>query len=53
MFETLQNHVHLNTTEQKQAFEQKVGFFSIFPVPNLNDQSATLLGGQELSIPQT
>jgi multiple sugar transport system substrate-binding protein len=43
----------LNTTEQKQAFEQKVGFFAMFPVPNLNDRSATLLGGEDLSIPQT
>ena len=33
MLESLQNHVHLNTTEQKQAFEQKVGFFPIFPEP--------------------
>jgi multiple sugar transport system substrate-binding protein len=53
MLEALQNHVHLNTTEQKQAFEQKVGFFAMFPVPNLNDRSATLLGGEDLSIPQT
>ena len=53
MLEALQNHVHLNTTEQKQVFEQKVGFFPMFPVPNLSDHSATLLGGEELSIPQT
>ena len=53
MLEALQNHIHLNTTEQKQAFEQKVGFFPMFPVPYLNDHSATLLGGGELSIPQT
>ena len=26
MIEALQNHVHLNTTEQKKQFEQKVGF---------------------------
>lgn len=53
MLEALQNHVHLNTTEQKQAFEQKVGFFPMFPVPKLSDHSATLLGGEVLSIPQT
>ena len=44
MLESLQNHVHLNTTEQKQAFEQKVGFFPIFPVPNLSNRSATIMG---------
>ncbi|MEP6576010.1 MAG: extracellular solute-binding protein [Nitrososphaerota archaeon] len=50
MLEALQNHVHLNTTEQKRAFEQKVGFFPMFPVPNLSDRSATLMGGGELGI---
>ena len=53
MLEALQNHVHMNTTEQKLAFEQKVGFFPMFPVPHLSDRSATLEGGEELSIPQT
>jgi multiple sugar transport system substrate-binding protein len=53
MLEALQNHVHLNTTEQKDAFEQQVGFFPMFPVPNLNTTSSTLLGGWLLSVPQT
>jgi multiple sugar transport system substrate-binding protein len=53
MIEALQNHVHLNTTEQKKQFEQRVGFISGFPVPALGNQSATLLGGWLLSIPST
>lgn len=53
MLESLQNHVHLNTTEQKQAFEQKVGFFPIFPVPNLSNRSATIMGGELFSISET
>jgi multiple sugar transport system substrate-binding protein len=53
MLEALENHVHLNTTEQKQAFEQQVGFFPMFPVPSLNNTSSTLLGGWLLSVPQT
>ena len=31
MLEALQNHVHLNSSKQKQAFEDKMGFFLIFP----------------------
>jgi multiple sugar transport system substrate-binding protein len=53
MLEALQNHIHLNTTEQNQAFEQQVGFFPMFPVPSLNNTSSTLLGGWLLSVPQT
>jgi multiple sugar transport system substrate-binding protein len=53
MLEALQNHVHLNTTEQIQAFEQKVGFLPMFPVPNISHNSATLMGGEEFSIPKT
>jgi multiple sugar transport system substrate-binding protein len=53
MIEALQNHVHLNTTEQKRQFEQRVGFIPGFPVPALGNQSATLLGGWLLSIPST
>jgi multiple sugar transport system substrate-binding protein len=53
MIEALQNHVHLNTTEQKSQFEQKVGFIPGFPVPGTGNQSATLLGGWLLSIPST
>ncbi|MDQ3835667.1 MAG: extracellular solute-binding protein [Thermoproteota archaeon] len=53
MLEALQNHIHLNTTEQKDAFEQQVGFLAMFPVPSLNDTSSTMLGGHLLSVPQT
>src|SRR5919198_4209773 len=52
MLEALQHHVHLNTTEQKQSFEQKVGILP-FPVPDLSSyQSSTLMGGWLLSIPE-
>lgn len=50
MLEALQNHVHVNTTEQRQEFENKVGFFPMFPVPEGTNQSATMMGGWELSI---
>jgi multiple sugar transport system substrate-binding protein len=53
MIEALQNHVHLNTTEQKKQFEQKVGFIPGFPVSAAGNQSATLLGGWLLSIHST
>jgi multiple sugar transport system substrate-binding protein len=53
MIEALQNHVHLNMTEQKEQFEQKVGFIPGFPVPAAGNQSATLLGGWLLSVPST
>jgi multiple sugar transport system substrate-binding protein len=33
--------------------EQKVGFLSMFPVPNGVNQSSTMVGGWELGIPQT
>ncbi len=50
MLEALQNHVHVNTTEQRQEFENKVGFLPMFPVPEGTNQSATMMGGWELSI---
>jgi multiple sugar transport system substrate-binding protein len=53
MIEALQNHVHLDTTRQKEQFEQKVGFIPGFPVPTAGNQSATLLGGWLLSVPST
>jgi multiple sugar transport system substrate-binding protein len=53
MLEALQHHVHLNTTEQKRDFEQKVGFIPMFPVPNLSYNTSSLMGGWELSIPKT
>src|SRR5918994_6847614 len=53
MLEALQHHVHLNTTEQKQDFEKKVGFLPMFPVPNQGNSSATMMGGWLLTIPET
>jgi multiple sugar transport system substrate-binding protein len=53
MLEALQHHVDLNTTEQKRDFEQKIGFIPMFPVPNLNYTSSSLMGGWELSVPST
>jgi multiple sugar transport system substrate-binding protein len=50
MLEALQNHVHVNTTEQKQEFERKVGFLPMFPVPDGTNRSATMMGGWELSV---
>ena len=50
MLEALQNHVHVNTTEQRQEFENKVGFLPMFPVPEGTNQSATMMGGWELSV---
>jgi multiple sugar transport system substrate-binding protein len=50
MLEALQNHVHVNTTELRQEFENKVGFLPMFPVPEGTNQSATMMGGWELSI---
>jgi multiple sugar transport system substrate-binding protein len=50
MLEALQNHVHVNTTEQRQEFENKVGFIPMFPVPEGTNHSATMMGGWELSI---
>jgi len=50
MLEALQNHVHVNTTEQKQEFENRVGFLPMFPVPEGTNHSATMMGGWELSI---
>jgi len=53
MLEALQHHVHLNTTEQKREFEEKIGFLPMFPVPDLSYNSSSLMGGWELSIPET
>ena len=50
MLEALQNHVHVNTTDQKNEFEHKVGFLPMFPVPDGANQSATMMGGWEFSI---
>ena len=53
MLEALQHHVKLNTTEQKREFEEKIGFLPMFPVPDLSNNSSSLMGGWELSIPET
>jgi multiple sugar transport system substrate-binding protein len=53
MLEALQHHVNLNTTDQKREFEEKIGFLPMFPVPDLGYNSSSLMGGWELSIPET
>jgi multiple sugar transport system substrate-binding protein len=53
MIEALQHHIPLSTPEKKIEFEQKVGFIPMFPVPNMDTRSATLMGGWALSIPST
>jgi multiple sugar transport system substrate-binding protein len=39
--------------EQWPGLEKRVGMIPMFPVPNANMTSATMMGGWELSIPQT
>lgn len=39
--------------EQWKGLEQRVGFIPMFPVPYKNNQSATMMGGWELSIANT
>jgi len=34
-------------------FEDRVGFIPMFPVPNLDNETSTLMGGWELAIPKT
>jgi multiple sugar transport system substrate-binding protein len=57
MLEALQNHVrddyNVTTPEKAREFEQKVGMIPMFPIPDPSYQSATLLGGWELGIPQS
>jgi multiple sugar transport system substrate-binding protein len=53
MIEALQHHIPLSTPEKRIEFEQKVGFIPMFPVPNLDNTTATLMGGWVLSIPIT
>jgi multiple sugar transport system substrate-binding protein len=53
MIEALQHHIPLSTPENRLEFVQKVGFIPMFPVPNLDNKSATLMGGWVLSIPST
>ena len=57
MIEALQHHINerfpINSPEKKTQFEQKVGFIPMFPVPDSNHQTSTLMGGWEFSIPKT
>jgi multiple sugar transport system substrate-binding protein len=53
MIEALQHHIPISTPEKRMEFEQKVGFIPMFPVTNLDNNSATLMGGWALSIPST
>jgi multiple sugar transport system substrate-binding protein len=53
MIEALQHHIPLSTPEKRIEFEQRVGFIPMFPVPNLDNETATLMGGWALSIPST
>jgi multiple sugar transport system substrate-binding protein len=39
--------------EQWKDLVQRVGFMPMFPVPSRSNQSATMMGGWELSIPKT
>jgi multiple sugar transport system substrate-binding protein len=53
MIEALQHHIPISTPEKRIEFEQKVGFIPMFPVPSIENNSATLMGGWALSIPST
>ena len=37
----------------KQNFEQQIGMIPMFPVPYRNTQNTTMMGGWELSVPET
>lgn len=39
--------------EYGPSLEKRVGFIAMFPVPNQNMQTTTMMGGWELAIPQT
>ena len=39
--------------KQLENIRQSVGFIPMFPVPYKNNQTSTLMGGWELSIPKT
>ena len=57
MIEALQHHIGerfpITSPEKKQEFEQKVGFIPMFPIPDKNYQTSSLMGGWELGIPNT
>lgn len=39
--------------QTRADFENKIGFIPLFPVPSLDYQTSTLMGGWELAIPTT
>jgi multiple sugar transport system substrate-binding protein len=51
MLEALQHHIPFLPVDQQQNFENEIGMIPMFPVPNPNSSSASLLGGWELGIP--
>jgi multiple sugar transport system substrate-binding protein len=53
MIEALQHHVPFLSASQQSAFEDKVGMLPMFPIPDLNHSSSTLLGGWQLGIPNS
>ncbi|HZD34218.1 MAG TPA: extracellular solute-binding protein [Nitrososphaeraceae archaeon] len=53
MIEALQHHIPITTPENRSAFEEKVGFIPMFPVPHEGNQTSTLMGGWLFSIPSS
>ena len=57
MIEALQHHISerfpIDSPDKKNQFEHKVGFIPMFPIPDRNYQTTTLMGGWEFSIPKT
>jgi multiple sugar transport system substrate-binding protein len=57
MIEALQHHIGgrfpITSPEKKHEFEQRVGFIPMFPIPDKNYQTTSLMGGWELGIPNT
>ena len=57
MIEALQHHIGerfpITSPEKKREFEQKVGFIPMFPIPDKNYHTSSLMGGWELGIPNT
>ncbi len=53
MIEALQHHIPITTSANRSAFEEKVGFIPMFPVPHEGNQTSTLMGGWIFGIPST
>ena len=45
MIEALQHHIPITTADSRTAFEERVGFIPMFPVPHVDNQTSTLMGG--------